>query len=258
MRHNATHISPMAPRTLIASIHDVSPRFEGEIDALLDRLRPHVGSKMALLVVPNHWGEAPIVPASPFASRLRRWADEGLEIFLHGYFHRDDSRHGSAADRLRAQVMTAREGEFLGLSEDTAAKRIRAGRELIEDVIGRAITGFVAPAWLYGRGALEALRDCEIQIAEDHWRVWSPLTGAQLARGPVITWASRTPMRVASSLAAARVLRRLPLQAMRIGVHPGDVSKPVLLRSIDRTFTIASRSRSAARYSDLLGASVRT
>lgn len=258
MRHNETHISTMAPRTLIASIHDVSPRFESEIDALLDRVRPHVGSKIALLVVPNHWSEAPIVPGSPFASRLRAWADEGLEIFLHGYFHRDDSTHASAADRVRARMMTAREGEFLGLSTQAAVQRIHDGRALVENITGRPLTGFVAPAWLYGIGALHALASCEIPIAEDHWRVWSPLTGAQLARGPVITWASRSPMRIASSLAAARMLRRLPLRVMRIGVHPGDVSRPELLRSIDRTFTIASRSREAGRYSDLLTAAVRT
>jgi uncharacterized protein len=240
-----------APR-LIASVHDVSPRFESEIDRLIELLRPHVGSKLALLVVPNHWNEARIVPGSPFASRLRRWAVEGMEIFLHGYFHRDDSSHHPARDRFRARIMTAGEGEFLGLSQEDAAKRIRAGRALIEDIIGRPITGFVAPAWLYGQGALEALRKCEIRIAEDHWNVWSPLTGDRLARGPVITWASRTRVRTASSLAAAAVLRRSRMPILRIGVHPPDVSKSTLLRSIERTFRIASQSRDAGSYSDLL------
>src|SRR5947199_3730327 len=51
-------------RLLLASIHDVSPRFEGEVDRLIDLLAPHVGTKMAMLVVPNHWGDAPIVPGS--------------------------------------------------------------------------------------------------------------------------------------------------------------------------------------------------
>jgi hypothetical protein len=240
------------PRKLIASIHDVSPRFESEIDRLLQLLRPHVASNVALLVVPNHWGEAPIVPGSPFASRLRRWADEGMEIFLHGYFHRDDSSHHSASDRLRSRMMTAGEGEFLGLSREAATERICAGRALLEDVTGRSIAGFVAPAWLYGQASLQALSSCAIRVAEDHWRVWSPANGQQLARGPVITWASRSRMRLASSLAAAAMLRHLPLRVMRIGVHPPDVSRPELLRSIERTFAVLSRSREAGRYSDLL------
>lgn len=238
-------------RLLLASIHDVSPRFESEIDQLLDLLRPRFGNRIAMLVVPNHWGEAPLVAGSPFARRLRRWAERGHEIFLHGYFHRDCSAHRAGADRFRARVMTAGEGEFLGLTREEARARILDGRSLLEDLIGRSIDGFVAPAWLYGAGAKAALSDCGIRIAEDHLSVWSPLTGAQLARGPVITWASRTRMRLASSLVAAAALRHAPLDVLRVGVHPPDCRHPMLLRSIDRTFSAASNRR-AARYSDLL------
>jgi predicted deacetylase len=239
-------------RLLLASIHDVSPRFESEVDQLADLLKTYVGSRIAMLVVPNHWGSAPIVPGSPFATRLRGWAEAGTEIFLHGFFHRDEARHASSSDRIRARLMTAGEGEFLGLDKPTAAARIAEGRALLEDVIGREIDGFVAPAWLYGAGALRALEDAAVPLAEDHMHVWSPATGAQLARGPVITWASRTRLRLASSLAAAAALRRAPLKVLRVGVHPPDVRHPSLVRSIDKTFRVAASTRAAARYSDLL------
>jgi predicted deacetylase len=150
--------------------------------------------------------------------------------------------------------MTAREGEFLGLSRSEADQRITAGRKLVEDVIGRNIDGFVAPAWLYGRGACEALQEAGLPIAEDHFRVWSPASGRQLARGPVITWASRTPMRLASSLAAAAALRHAPIQVLRIGVHPPDVRHPALVASIEKTLASVARSRRPGRYSDLLAA----
>lgn len=241
-------------RLLLASIHDVSPRFESEVDALADLLRSHVGDRIALLVVPNHWGDAPIVPRSPFAARLRRWADSGFEIFLHGFFHRDQARHERAADRIRARFMTGGEGEFLGLDRSTAAHRINAGRSLIEDITGQPIAGFVAPAWLYGAGALQALNDCAIAIAEDHMHVWSPISGERLARGPVITWASRTRLRLASSLAAAAALRRAPLEVLRVGVHPPDIHHPILVRSIKGTLARAARTRRAGGYSELLSA----
>ena len=241
-----------AERLLLASIHDVSPRFESEVDRLTALLGPHVGNRLGMLVVPNHWGDAPIVPGSPFAARLRRWADEGVEIFLHGYFHRDSARHEASADQLRARLMTAGEGEFLGLSRDEARSRVNDGRTLLEDVIGRPIDGFVAPAWLYSEGAVQALSDCGVTIAEDHLRVWSPATGAQLAWGPVVTWASRTRARLLSSLAAAAALRRAPLRALRVGVHPPDVRSPALLRSIDATFRTALRTRRTAAYGELL------
>jgi predicted deacetylase len=241
-----------APRVVLASVHDVSPRFEGEIDRLLDLLAPHVGTRLAMLVVPNHWGSAPIVPGSPFATRLRQWADSGIEIFLHGFHHRDDRRHGRASDRLRARLMTASEGEFLGLDRGEAANLIDEGRALVESVTGRGIDGFVAPAWLYGAGAIEALGDAGVELAEDHWRVWSPAEQRTLARGPVITWASRTKARLASSLAAAALLRHAPLSVLRIGVHPPDCRHPSLVRSIDKTFAAARRGRLAGAYRDLL------
>src|SRR5215212_7853366 len=121
-------------KLLLASIHDVSPRFEGEVDELIALLAPHVGERLAMLVVPNHWGDAPIVPGSPFATRLRSWAEQGTEIFLHGFTHRDEAQHAGTANRVRARLMTASEGEFLGLSSAEAAARIAEGRALIEGV----------------------------------------------------------------------------------------------------------------------------
>lgn len=254
LRRKCARMRTSTERLLLASVHDVSPRFETEVDRLMDLLAPYVGGRVAMLVVPNHWGDCPIVPGSPFAARLRRWAESGVEMFLHGYFHRDEAQHQGTANRLRSRFMTAGEGEFLGLTRADAEARIVEGRALLEDVIGRQIDGFVAPAWLYGEGALRALEECRIPVAEDHLRVWSPATGAQLAHGPVITWASRTRLRLASSLAAAAVLRHAPLQTLRIGVHPPDCRHPALVRSIQRTFTKAVTMRRPAAYGALLAA----
>lgn len=150
-------------------------------------------------------------------------------------------------------MMTASEGEFLGLSHAEASSRLTRGRDLVEGVIGKPIDGFIAPAWLYGEGAKKALRDASVPLAEDHLRVWSPASGHVLAKGPVITWASRTRGRLASSLAAAAVLRRLPLDVLRIGVHPPDVRHSSLVKSIDKTMRIAASTRRAGRYADLIG-----
>ena len=242
----------MPRRLLLASVHDVAPRFEGEVDRLLDHLAPHVGSKVALLAVPDHWGDSPLVSGSPFAARLRCWADAGHEVFLHGWFHRDLSEHAGATARLRAKHMTAGEGEFLGLSQGEALRRMTEGRALIEDIIGRPIAGFIAPAWLYGEGARAALVEAGIKLAEDHLRVWSPIDGRVLLRSPVITWASRTPWRLQSSLGFAAIGRNLPLATMRVGVHPPDVRVPAIMASITKTMRTLGRSRRAGTYRDLI------
>jgi predicted deacetylase len=239
---------------LLLSIHDVTPRFDATVQSLYDRLCRLTGTdRMAMLVVPDHWGEAPLAKDPRFGAKLRAWADQGVEMFLHGWFHRDDSRHAGAGASFKAKHMTAGEGEFLGLSQAEAQRRLSEGRALVEDVIGRPIAGFVAPAWLYGEGAKAALREEGFALAEDHLRVWRPSDGAVLARGPVISWASRSRPRRLSSLAFAALARTVlkPLPVVRIALHPGDARYDSLLESIDATVKSFARSHLPARYGDL-------
>lgn len=241
-------------KLLLASIHDVGPRFEREIDTLFGLLSARLGgARMAMLVVPDHWGEAPLAKAPGFARRLREWAGQGVEMFVHGWFHKDLSQHQGAA-AFKAKHMTAGEGEFLGLERPDAARRMADGKALIEDITGKPVAGFIAPAWLYGPGALAALAEGQFPLAEDHWKVWQPGSGRIMARGPVITWASRSRPRQLSSLAVAAAAR-LALhgqRVVRIAVHPGDTRVPQLMASIDKTLTSFAARRRAGRYADLL------
>ncbi len=237
-------------RRLIASIHDVGPKFEAQIDALADRLTRLLGGPtFAMLVVPDHWDEAPLSAAPAYAAKLRRWADAGVEMFLHGWRHRDDAPGKGFAQKH----MTAGEGEFSALSFDDASARIVDGRKVVEDAIGRPVAGFVAPAWLYSAGAKDAVRAAGFALAEDHMKVWQPVTGQTVARGPVITWASRSPWRIRSSLMVAGVARAAPwaLSTARIAVHPGDTRVPALLDSIEATFARFAGTHTASRYADL-------
>lgn len=242
-------------RRLLVSIHDVAPCFETQVDRLADRIEAHVGpARFAMLVVPDHWARAPLSAAPAFQARLRRWAEAGVEMFVHGWYHRDDSTHSGAAG-LKARHMTAGEGEFLGLSYDEALSRMGDGKALVEDIIGMPAAGFIAPAWLYGPGAMAALAECGFALAEDHFRVWRPgHEDTPLTRGPVITWASRSTMRTASSLLVAGLARHglQGQRTVRVAVHPGDVTKPSIERSIDATLAAFTRRRKAARYRDLL------
>jgi hypothetical protein len=79
------------PKRLLASIHDVAPRFERAVDQLAERLDLRLGSaRFAMLVVPDHWNQSPLAADKAFQARLRGWADAGVEMFLHGWKHRDD------------------------------------------------------------------------------------------------------------------------------------------------------------------------
>jgi predicted deacetylase len=241
-------------KLLLASIHDVGPRAEAQVDQLADLLAGLLGGmNFAMLVVPDHWGEAPLAGNAAYQAKLRGWADQGVEMFVHGWFHKDLAQHSGMA-AFKAKHMTASEGEFLGLSRDEAARRMGDGRKLIEDITGRAVAGFIAPAWLYGPGALEAVAQAGFALAEDHMRVWRPDTGETLARGPVVTWASRTKGRQLSSRFFASLARvgLHGLDVARIAVHPGDTTVPALLDSIRATYGAFAQRRPAGRYAQLL------
>lgn len=243
-----------ANRRLLVSIHDVGPAFPHQVEQLYNLLAEILdGPHFAMLVVPDHWGANPLSGNAGFARQLRGWAEQGIEMFVHGWYHKDLAEHlgGSA---FKARYMTAGEGEFLGLSHDEAARRMSEGRDLIENIIGRETAGFIAPAWLYGEGALAALRESSFALAEDHMKVWQPQTGKILARGPVVTWASRSSMRTASSIAFAAIARQTlsPLHDVRVAVHPGDVTKDSLIASIRKTVKRFAKAREAGRYRDLL------
>lgn len=247
----------MTLRRLLVSIHDVGPRSEREVDQLIALLAARLGGlTFAMLVVPDHCGTAPLADNPAFGRRLREWSEAGVEMFVHGWSHKDESAHVGGLARWKATRMTAGDGEFLGLERVEALARMERGRDLIEQVTGAPVAGFIAPAWLYGPGALAALGDAGFALAEDHLKVWSPRTRQVLTRGPVITWASRSRGRIASSLAVAALartaLRLAPV--VRVAVHPGDTTVPALLTSIDRTLTRFTGSHCPSRYAELLNA----
>ncbi len=240
-------------KLLLASIHDVSPRFAPQVAALVEHLAPHVGLRLAMLVVPDHWGAAPLAAAPGYARTLRAWADAGVEMFVHGWSHRDEAPPAAGRAGFARRHMTAGEGEFAALPFAEALARMTRARAVVEDATGRPAAGFVAPAWLYSEGARAALADAGFALAEDHFRVWRPADGAVLTRGPVITWASRSRGRRASSLAVAAGARAVlgGQRVVRVAVHPGDTAEPAILASITATLARLGRDRRPGRYADL-------
>jgi uncharacterized protein len=241
-------------RRLLASIHDVTPFHQDRLEKLVPLVEQAVGKgRFAMLVVPDFHREGQLSKHPDFARKLRGWADDGCEIFLHGFTHLDDSAHATRAAQLKAKRMTAGEGEFLGLTYGEAATKLHDGRLMVEDAIGRAVTGFIAPAWLYGEDSLKAIKDQGFDLVEDHFRVWNPQTGAILTRGPVVTYASRSVPRLLSSLLWSRIATVLLARSktVRVAVHPHDVDAPELVSEITRALGAFTRSHIPSSYRDL-------
>lgn len=237
-------------KRLLLSIHDVTPAHGGHIARLEAEIAAITGGSAtyAMLVVPDFHGRAPIVGNATFRAWLRARSAAGVEMLLHGWSHRDDAPTG-----FRARHMTAAEGEFANLPHAEATRRLTAGRALLQDILGAPVTGFVAPAWLYSAAAKAAVADLGFRVAEDHMRVWSPVDGRVLARGPVVSYASRSPARMWSSLAWSRVATTLlgGLGAARVALHPGDVGEPRLVAELRRAIGALLERRQLGRYDAL-------
>jgi predicted deacetylase len=223
------------------SIHDVSPVWEREVEVAL-AMAHEAGVRPALLVVPDYHGRAPLAEHPRFIERLRALESEGHEIYLHGYYHRsrrwDDPgtlrqsqgplarlRHGFAQ-----KVVSASEAEFSDVSREEAIARLDAGERVLRDDAGLKIAGFVAPAWSMPDWVLGLLGERGYRFTEDHLRIHDPASGRSRP-SVVMNYASRTPMRLLSSVAWCRIARpaRRVLPA-RIAIHPADM-RYALLRS---------------------------
>jgi predicted deacetylase len=244
-------------KKLLFSLHDVTPRHFDRlrrIDKFLDETG--IGSRYAMLVVPDFWKKWPIEAFPEFGSWLRSKADAGVEMVLHGFTHIDEAAHAGLADRFKATFLTAREGEFLGLDREQATSRLIHGRRILENLTGQTITSFIAPAWLYGDAAKTALHDLGFTIAEDHWSVWNPVTRQVFVHSPVISYASRSRPRVVSSLVWSRIATGAlaPLDTVRVALHPHDLDVDALVRELKRVMSEFLGRREPIQYRDLAAA----
>jgi uncharacterized protein len=213
------------------SIHDVAPPFRPEVELALSMARAE-GARPALLVVPDFHGEAPIQKDPSFCAWLRELQGGGHEVFLHGYTH-SSPRSAGFADFITQRVVSAGEAEMSVLSPDEASERIEAGERALTEA-GLRIDGFVAPAWILPRWLLPILAARACPYTEDHLRVYAPSDGRKRA-SLVLNYASRTPVRLFSSVAFCRLATPFAaLAPARIAIHPADMRHALLRREVAR------------------------
>jgi len=242
-------------KRLLLSVHDVTPAYEPLLRVLVEGLEDRGLSRYSMLVVPDHRGSWPLEEHSGFCRWLSGLAAEGVEMLLHGMTH-TGSPGGTPAERLRALLFTRGEGEFLSMGEGESLALMENGRRRLSETVGCEVRGFVAPAWLYGRGSIGALKHAGFLLAESRWRVWSPSLGRTLTRVPVCNYAGGGVLRRGLAAlwvrACGAVLRASPV--VRFALHPDDASTPRRLDAAMSALDRLSHGRSASALGDLLPA----
>jgi len=238
---------------LCIAIHDVAPATWPQCARLLAVLDASGSPPLTLLVVPDYHHRGRIDADPAFRRAIDARIARGDEVALHGYFHLDDAPPPrTPAQWLRRRVLTANEGEFAALARENAATRLQAGMELF-DRLGWNARGFIAPAWLLGRGARAALRATPLRYTGTHGFLETIADGRRHA-APAISASARSAWRRWSSrcwLAAAPALAaNAPL--LRLALHPADARHDDLVDAWRRLVRALLARRSALTKSAAL------
>lgn len=211
---------------LIVCIHDVSPAAQSETQVLLDALRPVVGEKITLAVVPQprgrDWSEFP--EADSFVRLIK---SRSHEILLHGL------THCRAPNLNPFSALVGWSDEFAGCSLAEAELKLRTGRTTLERLFSQQITGVIPPAWCKGRIGEAIFTDVE---HPDRFLVgMSAVRFTRKVAVPLATWswdAGRVAClgRVLGGWGTILSVRRDAVPC--IALHPADITRGYLPRAI--------------------------
>ena len=240
---------------LVVSIHDVSPLTCVQTQKILTDLSQIGLGVTSLLVIPDHHRSGLISKNPDFRTWIQSKVNEGHEPVLHGYYHlREKSAGDGLGKRLVTESYTAGEGEFYDISREKASHRLQAGLKAFEEC-GLKTTGFIAPAWLLGEEAEEAVRSAGFQYTTRIGSV-SDYSTSKVHEARSLVWSVRAGWRrwcsLAWNAALFGALRNAPL--LRIGIHPPDWEHSRIRSQILRLTRSALAARHGMTYQQWLNA----
>ncbi len=222
-------------RSVHVSIHDVSPAWTSEVELALEYCAA-IDVKPALLVVPNFHGSWPLLEHPEFCARLRELQASGHEIFLHGFFHAAGMGSGGSAPPglskwFAQRIVSKGEAEFSDVTPDEAVRRLEDGERVLREA-GLTIDGFIAPAWSMPAWVHPLLAKRGYAFSEDHLKIYDP-RGHRARSSVVLNYASRTPMRLLSSVAYCRLAKHArAVMPARVAIHPADMRYALLRHEV--------------------------
>ena len=243
-------------RSLVVSLHDVSPLTRPVFEPMLAELRELGVGRCSLLVIPDHHHRGHMLADAGFCRWLEGSARQGHEIVAHGYYHQRAARPAETwRQRWMTRVYTKGEGEFYDLSKGEAAELLARAQADFAKLDAPPPVGFIAPAWLLSDGAREAVR-------EAGFRYTTFLTGVEDFRAAgggfiparSLVYSPRNRWRRVCSLGwnagLAHWLADAPL--LRLGLHPPDLQHANLWRQVRRIARDAAAKRAITTYRDFV------
>ena len=190
-------------KKILLSIHDVTPFFAPEIDAICRKLDALGAMRRSLLVVPDYRRRTPLAEHPLWCRGIAARRETGSDISLHGIHHEY--------------------AEFGRLDLEAAREKIFRSRQSFGDAFGFAPGGFVAPQWFQSRGCKQAVTEAGF-LYSARWSGLFDRAGVCLYRAfPVnfdwgAAWADRFFMCLNTFL-----LKHKKNGVIRLSLHPMDV-----------------------------------
>ena len=240
-----------AADSIIVSLHDVAPCTQQVTSTIMSELSAHGVEVCSVLVVPDYHHQGFFARHPEFVAWLRELEADGHEIVIHGYFHeRPPQTDETLRDKFMTRFYTQNEGEFYDLDYDEALRRITTARDEFR-ALGFKPRGFIAPAWLLGNDAEQAVRDAELEYTT-RLRTVCDLRSESTFAARTLVYSVRNNWRRSLSrawnAALFRLLKTKPL--LRISIHPPDYSQPAIWKQILSFIGTAKAARTATTYQD--------
>ncbi len=213
----------MAERSLMLVLHDVAPETWPDYAPFVEAVDALGSVPVCWLVVPDFHRRNPLDAHPAFRRMLDGRLARGDELILHGCYHADEApAPRTPRDWFMRRVFT-HEGEFYPLDRQESAWRLQQGIALFERNRW-PLHGFVAPAWLLGPGARQALAATGLTYTSDpgHFFLLPDYTRVD---APGLVWSARSAWRRGvSRLVSERLLDRYrQAPVLRLGLHPVDM-----------------------------------
>jgi hypothetical protein len=218
-------------KSLCVSIHDVAPHTWELCERWRQAIHAVAPIPLTFLVVP-YYHRLKVVNPTQYASKLENRLSCGDELALHGYTHLDENPPGYGfINYLIRHVYTQSEGEFFSISAAMAKRRIEMGLEWFAQNKW-PVSGFVAPAWLLGSEARNALKEFSFQYTTTqrrfHLLPWhDSIFSPSLVYSVRSDWRRQIWRRWASFLCQMLDSRA---QLVRFSLHPVDANYPGIVR----------------------------
>jgi len=219
-----------AASALCVSLHDVAPATWPQCAQLLGAIRAVAPIPVTLLVVPAYHRQ-PVQNAAAFDRLLEARLAAGDELALHGFTHLDEGPPAAGwRQKFLRRMYTVSEGEFSAIDAAEAGQRLSRGLDWF-GARGWPVAGFVAPAWLLGAGAWQALCQFPFRYTTT-LRYFYTLPERQGVLSPSLVYAARNRSgRWLSSRRNERLAHTLAQRPLvRLGLHPQDAAHPQLVR----------------------------